>query len=78
MHVAEIWALCGEIAQHAEIACGYARIFNERGLRYAVNCIVTLAVRAGDETLLLRQKCAEARAAEAERMSIARQRGSAK
>jgi hypothetical protein len=76
-HIAEIWALCSELVQHAEIACGYASIGNERGLRYAVNCIVDLAIRAGDEALALRQKSAEARAIEAERLSAARQGGGA-
>ena len=77
-HLAEIGALCSELVQHAEIACGYASIGNECELRYAVNCIVDLAIRAGDEALALRQKSAEARAIEAERMSAARQRGGAK
>jgi hypothetical protein len=76
MHLAEIWALCREIVQHAEIACGYASIGNERGLRYAVNCIVDLAIGAGDEAVLLHQKSAEARAIEAERLSQVRQRES--
>ena len=65
--VDEILALCSELASHAEIACGYASIRNERGLNYAVNCIVQLAIRAGDENLMLRCKRAEARAAEADR-----------
>jgi hypothetical protein len=63
----EILGLCSELASHAEIACGYASIRNERGLNYAINCIVQLAIRAGDENLMLRRKRAEARAAETER-----------
>jgi hypothetical protein len=69
----EIGALLSELAYHAEAGCIYANVGDERGLRYAVNSVVNLAVRAGDEALQLRRLRSEAIAAGAERLSAIRQ-----
>jgi len=69
----EIGALLSEIAARAETGCIYVGLGDERGLRYTADNIVSLAVRMGDEALQLRRLRSEARAAEADRLSVLRQ-----
>jgi hypothetical protein len=69
----EIGMLFSEIAARAETGILYVGLADERGIRYAVNNIVNLSVRMGDEALQLRRLRTEARAAEADRLSVLRQ-----
>jgi hypothetical protein len=69
----EIGMLLSEIAARAETGLLYVGLADERGLRYAVNNIVNLSVCVGDEALQLRRLRSEARAADAERLSVLRQ-----